>query len=417
MKESNFGKHYYGLLGHSSSFTSAFSIAQVCITVFVFNLTQSAVAVGIVAIVETLAVLLVSLPVGTLVDKFNKGSLLSISGAMGFFVMLGFVLISTSFQFNLFLVLGLAAVWGASREIMRTAGLSTLPDLVNPKSLSGANGIFRALNSSLGSISNALAGGIIVVFGIAIGFGFGAAGYLASSLLALIFIMPFLKRKQITSSGEETEKHSMLENLTEGFKWLVARKGFFLMTISATFFNFFMDMTYIFFVVYVEVGLDANPLVYGFMLAALAVGDVVGSLIPGRIDLLKFTGKINVVFFGGVIGVSILLMGLFPTVPIAIAFSFTWGISIGLGVNLWLTSAHNIVPPEMRGRYFALDGVLSSISPVAIAVGALVISYVGILDDFVISGILMLVFTLVFALMKSLWQLDGRLKTAEISSD
>ena len=414
MEGSNFGKHYYGFLGQSSSFTSAFNIAQVCITVFVFGLTRSAVAVGVVAIVETLSVLLVSLPVGTLVDKFNKGSLLFVSGALGFFVMLGFVLISTLYQFNLYLVLGLAAVWGASREIMRTAGLSTLPELVKPKSLSGANGIFRALNSSLGSISNALAGGIIVLFGIAIGFALSAVGYLASSILALALIMPFLRLNKSASTEEGGEKHGMLENLKEGFKWLVARRGFFLMTISATFFNFFMDMTYIFFVVYVEVGLDANPLVYGFMLASLAVGDVVGSLIPGRFDLLKFTGKINVVFFGGVIGVSILLMGLLPSVPVAIAFSFLWGLSIGLGVNLWLTSAHNLVPPEMRGRYFALDGVLSSISPVAIAVGALVISYVGIINDFIISGILMLVFTLIFALMKSLWQLDGRLKTAEV---
>lgn len=415
MEEGHLGKHYYGFLGQSSSFTSAFNVAQVCITVFVFDLTKSALAVGTVAIVETLAVLLISLPVGTLVDKFNKGSLLFVSGTLGFLIMLGFALISTSFRFNLYLVLSLAAIWGASREIMRTASLSILPDLVRPQFLSRANGVFRALNSSLGSISNALAGGVIVAFGIAIGFGLGAAGYLISSVLAVLLIVPFLKTSKVASTEEETEKQGMVANLRVGFKWLIGKRGFFLMTISATFFNFFMDMTYIFFVVYVEVGLNASPLIYGFVLAAFAIGDVIGSLIPGRMDLLKFTGKINVLFFGGVVGVSILVMGLLPSVPVAVSFSFLWGLSIGIGVNLWLTSAHNIVPPEMRGRYFALDGVLSSVSPVAIAVGALVISYAGILNDFVISGIMMLVFTLVFSLMKSLWQLDGRMRTVEVA--
>lgn len=410
----HFEKQYFGILGQSSSFTSAFNIAQVCITVFVFNLTKSAFAVGIVAIVETLAVLLISLPVGTLVDKINKGSLLFISGVMGFLVMIGFVVISMSIQFNLYLVLGLAAVWGASREVMRTAGFSTLPDMVKPQSLSGANGLYRALNSSLGSISNALAGGIIVLFGIALGFGLSAMAYLASSIISLLLIIPFLNRKEKTSTVEKAQG-GMFENLKEGFRWLIARKGFFLMTLSATFFNFFMDMTYVFMVVYVEVGLRASPLIYGFVLAALAVGDVTGSLIPGRIDMLRFTGKVNVIFFGGFIGVSILLMGLFPTVPVAIFFSFLWGLSIGIGVNLWLTSAHNIVPPEMRGRYFALDGVLSSISPVAIAAGAVMISFAGILNNFKIAGIMMLVSTLVFGLMRSLWQLDGRSKAVHTS--
>ena len=87
---------------------------------------------------------------------------------------------------------------------------------------------------------------------------------------------------------------------------------------------------------------------------------------------------------------------------------FFIGLSIGVSVNLWLTSAHNLVPEDMRGRYFALDGVLTSISPASIAAGAFLIAASGILLDFIFSGVMMLVFTLVFGLMKGFWNLDGR---------
>lgn len=373
MARTHFRKQFYGFLGTSSSFMSAFNIAQVCITWFIFTFTRSAYAVGVVAIVETLAALLVSLPVGTVVDRVNKGFLLAVAGFLGFLVMLLLVMTSTVLQFNLYLILFLAAMWGFSREISRSASLSTLPDLVRPENLSSANGIFRALSSSLGSISNALAGGIIVALGVASAFGLSALAHLASGILAALVIFPDLKRGRTGETARTGAGRSMTADLKEGFRWLAARKGFFLMTISATFFNFFMDMTFVFFVVYAAEGLGAGSLVYGFILASFALGDVIGSLIPGRIDLLKHTGKINVVFFGGLVGLSMLAMALFPSTPVAIAFTFIWGLAVGIAVNLWLTSAHNIVPANMRGRYFALDGVLSSISPVAIAVGAFVI--------------------------------------------
>lgn len=408
MAKQGFGKQFYGLLGQSSSFSSAFNVAQVCLTWFVFSYTHSAVAVGFVAIVETLAVIVVSLPVGSMMDRANKGAMLVVSGAMGAAVFMAMILMNTFLPFNLYTILALVAVWGLSREIARSSNLASLPDLVDHSMLSGANGLYRAVNSSLGSVSNALAGGIIIAFGVSTGFGFSAGAYLVSVIFAIVFVLPFTGTRKATERETKENRSSMLAGLKEVLMWLVKRKGFFLLTVSATFFNFFMDMTFAFYVIYVAEGLSASSLVYGIILSVFALGDVTGSLIPGRIDLLKHTGKINVVFFGGLVGASILALGLFPTIPAAIIFSFTWGLAIGIGVNLWLTSAHNIVPQGMRGRYFAFDGVLSSISPVAIAVGAFVISFTGILGDFIIAGILLLASTAGFALMKSLWKLDGR---------
>lgn len=408
MKGIKFSREFIGLLGQNTAFISAFNIAQVSLTWYVFTFTHSAVEVGLVAIVETIAVMIVSLPAGTLVDRMNRGLLLTIAAMSGFAV---FILISINeilFSFDLLVVLALSAVWGSSRELSRSASLSALPDLVTRGTLSQSNGVYRALSSSLGSVSNAVAGGLIVTLGVISGFLFSAGAYLLSGIFAAIIIFPFLKRKDDFDLDGHEAKSSMLDDLKEGFKWLVKRKGFFLLTVSATFFNFFMEMVVTFFVIYVAVGLHASSLVYGLVLSSLAAGDVAGSLLGGRLNILKYSGKINVVLFGGIPGLCILAMGLLPGTYSAIIFTFIVGVCFGVSVNVWLTSAHNIVPPEMRGRYFAIDGVLSSISPAAIASGAALIALLGIMWDFIIAGTLMVVFTLIFALMKSLWTLDGR---------
>ena len=409
-KSQKLGREFTTLLGQSSAFYTAFNIAQVSLTWYIFTITGSAVAVGIVAIVESIAVLIVSLPVGAIVDRSNKGTLLFLSGILGFIAMLALTSIAVFRVFDLYLVLGMAALWGISREISRSSNLSSLPDLVARTIQSRANGIFRAVNSTLGSVANALAGGIIVIFGVVASFSISSAAYLISGIISVVFLFPFYSSKSHEGSSKVNREKKMLKELKEGFVWLISRKGFFLLTLSATFFNFFMTMTFTYYVIYVAKGLVADSLVFGIILAALAAGDVAGSLIPGRINLLRHTGRVNILVFGGVDGLCLLLMGMFPVTPLAVVLTFLTGMSIGISVNLWLTSAHNLVPADMRGRYFALDGVLTSLSPASIAVGALVIADFGILWDFIISGIMMLFFTVVFGLMKSFWNLDGRPK-------
>lgn len=399
-------RQFIGLLGQNSSFLSAFSLAQVCLTWYVFTNTHSAADVGYVAITETIAVLIVSLPIGTLVDRMNKGLLLVLAGFTGFLVFLILSAYSVFLPFGLAVVMLLSALWGVSRELGRSSSLSILPDLITEGGLANANGIYRGLGSTLGAVSNALGGGIIVTLGIVSGFLFSAGAYFLSAVFALTTLFPFMKLKQ--KREIQREKGKMLRDLGEGLSWLVSRKGFFLLTVSATFFNFFLVIVETYLVIYVALGLHGTPLVFGLILASMAAGDVIGSLFAGKVNLVRHSGKINVVLYGGVPGACILLMGLFPVTVLAIILMFVAQFCLGVSINAWLTTAHNVVPQQMLGRYFALDGVLSSISPISIAVGALIISVMGIDGNYILSGVLLLIFTAVFAGMKSLWNLDGR---------
>lgn len=391
------------LLGQYSSFLSAFNIIQVCLTWYVFSVTKSALDVGLVAIVETVTVMAVSLPTGAYVDRLNKGVILVVAGLSGLVVSLLLILIGKLPEIQLLPVLILVSVWGASREFGRSASLSAIPELVEDRSLSHFNGINRASSSAFGAISNAVAGGLIAAFGVTSGFLAGSGLYALSAVFAILGIVPVLK----AGTRNVVKKGSMIREIREAFVWLYMRRGLFLLTISATFFNFFLIMIEAYLVVFVYSGLRSSSLIFGGLLGAFSFGDVSGSIFSSRTKLLKYTGKINVILFGGVPGLCILLAGIFHSPLVSLFLFFLWGFCIGTAINLWLTTAHNLVPREMRGKYFALDGLLSSISPASIAVGALLISYLGIIETFLVAGSMLMIFALLFSFSHSLWSLSG----------
>lgn len=401
-------RNFTAFILERSSFNSAWNVAQVCLTWFIFESTGSAVDVGFVAIVESLAALIISLPAGAMVDRLNRGKILFGSAMLGFVAFALLIVVIISISFNLYVLLGIVAVWGLSREFSRSTTLSALPDLVREEFMGRANGIFRATTSTVASVSSAAAGGIVLTLGVVAGFEYVAGAYLACGILAVLFVLPVLTAVQERRNTQVDPKSSIFSDLREGFSWLVRRRGFFMLTVSATFSNFFFDMTVTFMVVYVASGIHATSLIYGLVLAGFAAGDVSGSLLSGRMSLLKHAGKMNILTFMAVPGLCVLFMGIFPSSVTALALTFALGMCIGIAANVWLTSAHNVVPPDLRGKYFAIDGVLSSISPVAIAAGAFVISQIGITEDFILSGIGLLICALAFSLMKSLWMLDCR---------
>jgi MFS family permease len=411
-------RKFAGYLGQSSSISSASSVAQVCITWFVYYYTQSAIDVGIVAIVNSIATVVATLPAGSLVDRFNRGVLLVVSSSIAAAIFAFLAWFTRFAGFNLFILLPLAAAWSASMELLRSTNSSILPDLVAPSDLLKANGFNSSLTSTIGSVSSALAGGIIVVFGIIDGFLYGAAGYAASAVLSILTIYPFFRQYHGRSADGGKGARRVLADLKEGFRWLIHERGLWQLTLSAGLFNFFLVMALSYLVVYVAAGMHAGSLVYGIVVAMLAAGYVLGSLVSSFLRLLAQAGKFWILIYGMGTGLTLIIMGLYPDVLTAIICALTIGTCSGVCGNIWITSAQNIVPSEMRGRYFAVDGLFSSIGgPPAIAAGSIVISTLGVGPTFAIAGVLMFAFATLFLSMRSLWHLDGRSREIVRTSD
>lgn len=404
LRNKNFKEYFVMTLASRS----ATSVTMLVIVWYVFAVTQSAIDVAIVGVTETLGAVILSLPAGVWVDRFNRLRLLILSNAIRAFSVTALIFYTLIYGFNLIVIIILLFAWTGAGELYRSGSYSVLPELVGKEDLSAANGLERSGRGIFTAVSIAIGGTLILVVGASIALSWGALGF----FIALFYSMLLLSSNRGTikrlSSKQEKEKSGYLE-LRDAITWLISQRGLFLLTISALLFNFFFTISYYFIVVYVKTGLSAGPLIYGAILAFYSIGYAIGSPLVARSKwALSYAGKVWILVYGGSIGTSLLIMGIIPNSILAILLFFIVGLGIGFAGNVWITSAQNIVPEEMRGRYFAFDGLLSFIGgPPAVAAGGVLVLVFGVITVFKLSGLIILIFVLCFSLFKSLWKLDG----------
>ena len=237
--------------------------------------------------------------------------------------------------------------------------------------------------------------GIIILFSIFFGFLYISLAFFVAGIISLIIIYPFIKNKTVSNS----KKHGGFGNIKEGFKFILKEKGLFQLTLLSAFLNMSFGITFTYLVVYIISGIHGNALIYGIVLGVYPLVYVIGSFIAGYSHLLKFTGKIWILH-AILSNISFIIIGLYASVTTVIIFYIIIGISVDFSNNVWLTSAHNIVPREMYGRYFGIDSFFTSIfGPISIISG--------IINTFIISGIIMVLFSLIFLFMKSTYNFNG----------
>lgn len=399
---------FLGFVAQDSLSSTATAVAGVVVTWYVYASTGSALEVGIVALAQSLAAVGAGLPAGSWVDRYDRRRLLiaaHAARAAAFVVLAGFALV---LGFELTPLVAIVLAWAAASELRRSTSHATLPDVVEPSDLADANGIDRALTSGVQAISGAVGGGIIATVGVVYGFAYAAIAYGAAAM-ATAALLSFRPKLRSVVSSRERRKEGMFASVRHGFRWLVTQRGLWQMSLSALVFNFLTTLTFTYLVVYVVEGLSAGPFVFGVLLWTYSSGYVTGSFLMGRTRALRYAGRVWVVVYGGAVGVFMALMGLYPNLVVTLIATTGIGLAVGFAGNAWLTASQNLVPRDLRGRYFAIDGVLSFVSgPPAVAVGAILMSVLGSVETFTIAGVTTLVSALGFALLRPLWTLDGR---------
>ncbi|MDG7000641.1 MAG: MFS transporter [Nitrososphaerota archaeon] len=396
---------YFGL---SLSATSASSVVSLVIIWYVYSVTHSAIDLTIIGVTETLAAVIISLPAGVWIDRHDRIKLLILSNVVRTSAVALIVVLTRFFGFNLIAIVLLLFAWNGAAELYRSSSYAVLPDLVGSEKLADANGIVRSASNLLRSGSNAIGGALIVVVGASLAFSYGAFGFLIALIFSLSLVGYNKKLKGIEKPAN-AKKANGLSEIREGLAWLLSQRGLLWLTLSCLIFNFFFTASYYFLVVYVSSGLHAGSLVYGEILASFAIGYAIGSTLVGRARWsLIYAGRVWTLVYGAGVGASLLLMSLFLYSILGILFYFIAGTCAGFAGNVWLTSAQNIVPAEMRGRYFAIDGLISFIGgPPAIAAGGVLVLTIHIIPLYELSGIIMVLSGVGFSLIKSLWMLNG----------
>lgn len=380
------------------------AIAGVCLVWLVAVRTGSPLDVAWLALAWIAAAGVFSVFGGTLVDRYDRRRLM-IGSDVARAAAMAAVTIDLAVQgFNLWPLLGANVIVGAFTTVFNPAEQAIVPALVPPEDVADANGLVRSSRSSLQFAGVAVGGILLVSIGPVWGIGANALTFLLSAALLTGLKVPSPLLKERTG-----ERASYLADVVSGFRWLRRATGFLQLTVSATFFNFCSSVIGTFLVFFATRVLFAGALDYALLLAAEVAGSALGALLVGRVGAVRWAGLAWTVPYGIVSGALVVLVAAFPSVPLAVGVLFALGVLGGFAGTAWLTAAQLMVPSEMQGRYFGVDGFGSiAVIPAAQLSGAVLLADFGTRWTYLAVGIAWVVAGAAFLLPKELRRLGYR---------
>ncbi|CQR73545.1 enterobactin exporter EntS [Sporomusa ovata DSM 2662] len=307
---------------------------------------------------------------GNMADKFNKKHCMMAADAARFSML---ALLSYFFyqeEFSLSFLYFCCFAIAAFVPLFEAAASSSLGLLTDTKSLPGA----VAIDSSILGLSNVLGaavGGIVLA---AIGTLGAFMGNGFTFLLSFCFIWAIRTNLEpSTSSRPESQQGKMGEIIA----YLVKKPAIGILALSLCIINFFSAPLLLFIPMVVKFLLQYSVGWVAAMEGSLALGAVVATLILSCVPRLN-QGSIYPKFFWGVLtmGAMALVMAWVPNGLAITGALFVFGIAMGLVNTTLQATFQQIVPNEIKGRFFALVGAASfALVPLAYVCNGLVSQY------------------------------------------
>jgi MFS family permease len=301
---------------------------NIAAAVVVFNLTGSALLVGLVSVMLFLATLILSPYAGALTDRVDRrrlmllGQVLACAAATALAVWVGLVGVE-----------GLPGPW----PVLAATGVI----LVDPVDLDGAVALSSVTFNIARAAGPAAAAATLVLAGPAVAFGVNALSYLGL-ITALLLISP----REVGSEGRGDG------SVGEGLRYVRANPAVGLLLIATMGLGFGTDPVNTL-TPSIAAQLGGGDGLVGLLVSAFGAGAVLATVVAARLG--RRFGQVTV-GAGGMVGLSLGMIALASsgTVPAALASLALAGAGFLLGVTGLTTAMQRIIPEGLRGRVMAL---------------------------------------------------------------
>lgn len=367
------------LWGGQAVSTFGTSISTLALPLLTLALTRSAAQAGFVAAARLLPYLLLSLPAGALVDRWDRKRLMIRCDTLRWLALgavpLAFALGRLSVP-QLYLV---ALADGTANVFFTLAQVSALPQVVPPEGLSRA----WALNEASDAVANLFGPGVAgLIIGLRRTTAAGAAlAYLADSISYLISVVslrfvrvPFQARREVTDQGV---RPSLRAEMAEGLRFLWRQRRLRLLAVLTATANFLQSPITLAVILLARGPLHADVRTLGFVFSVGGVGGVAGAAIAPH---LQKRLRLGVVVVGSVAvwGMAAAVLALAPS-PLVVmvglaAISVVWPAYAVVVVTYRLS----LVPDALQGRINSAFRLLTfGAEPLGAALGGILLVPLG----------------------------------------
>lgn len=370
-----------GVMGMEMSMTARGYLA--------YDLTGSAVSVGVVSLGAALPMLCLSLFGGVAADRFRKRNVLFFTQSLQ----------CTAATLNAVLVLtGVVQIWhlaavailtGIGQAFNMPARQSFAAQLVPRDRIMNAVALHQAGRNFARIVGPAMAGGLIVLPFIGVGGTF--------VIIALFFFSVLINLSRIKNPGdpEEQVRVSPLRSIANGLSY-VRQSPLLVTLLLLAFIPMFLGNPYQQLMpVFSESVFGVGAAGLGFLLAANGVGALMGSLAIASASGFARRGLLQMLL-GMLFGGALLAFAFSPSYPVALVAIMVVGMSHSGYQSLNSSLVMSTAEPAFRGRVMSLLHVTNGAAPLAILPIGFLIDAHGAPIVIGLGGLLLLV--LVFAM-------------------
>ncbi len=373
------GSAYWRLWWASAVSTTGDGVLVAALPLLAVTITRNPLMISLVTAAEFLPWLLLSLPAGVLVDRHDRATLIwraqvlqgSVIAVLAVLVVLHWTDIA---------VLAVAAFGlGVGEVVFGNASQSVLPQLVRAEQLPKANGNQYAVQTIGQEFAGPPLGSLLFTAAAAVPFGVSAASFAGSA--ALLARLP--KRPP-----ETVPDGTVRSRVAEGLRWLLGNRLLRVVAVVLGVSSFCNTMGLATLVLLVTETLKVNSRFYGILLAAAAVGSVLGGLLNPW--LTRRLGQVpSLVIAMGAVSVIYIGIGLAPNAPVLAALEVCNGFMVTMWNIVTVTLRQRIVPNDMLGRVNSAYRMIGwGLMPVGAVAGGLVAHVAGLRAPYVIAGVL-----------------------------
>ncbi len=308
-------------------------------------LTRDAVLVAGVSVAAPLPWLVVSLPVGAIIDRNDRRRLMAGSDAARALLLGGLGFAVATDMAGLPLLYVLALLVGTAEVIKDNSAQTILPRIVPAGELERANRTLWVVEGAGNTAIGPWLGGMLLGVTTALAFGVAAGAYFLSAASVLTIAGSYGPRSMIPSN----DRRSMRRDIGEGLSWLWRHRLLRTLGVYVGLINLSEGMILATAVLFVQEILGLDAAAYGQLLLNAALGGLVGAWLGPIVSRRIGPGPSLLVAIGGlsvssaVIAVSSSFDSVALMLAVAYATGFLWNV-------ITISLRQRIVPDHLLGR-------------------------------------------------------------------
>ena len=333
-------KDYLLLWGGKTTSSFGRQVSQLALPLIILAITGSPALAGFISGLALVPYVLLSLPAGVFVDRWNRKRLMIICD-IGRAICLGSVPIAIWLgRLTIIQLCLVTLIEGIFFVFFDIAEASCLPKVVSPEQLSAAASAMGGSDAAAGTLGPALSG-VLLSIGRAVPYLVDSITYVVS-VISLLFIQNEFQEKR------ETKTQSIWFEVRQGLLWLWKHPVIRLLAVLSGVGNC-IDIGVQLFLIVVATQLHASLFVIGMLEAGVGVGGILGSFVAGYVQKHFQIGQILIItqaiavllLLSYLLPLNVLLLGIITSCLMLV--EFVNGI-VGYSYRLAL------IPDEFQGR-------------------------------------------------------------------